>query len=472
MKELENTEDMSLKEALHQLYEKKHFLQFDTFFTGKMLESSGKVFTQTQRKEAFQIFRERTKEKRIASVQTMKKWFGLGGYTEPERKQIFEIAFALQFSAEELNSYLTEGIFAPAIQVNDYQETIFWYGLENNLDYDMCMEMIHSFQQHMAMDIQISHSYHTGELLRQFELKRHLPKSIFMEWMIDNASVFKGYSNTTLNYLIKYKKTILNQARKDAKDSLKIMLLDTDYAFWRSKRRFHKKNEGEMIRKYIYHNYKLSQKQRKEILEQVSLVYFEEDSNARLLSELYVSHVKMRNSRHSPIRRMTEKYLSDLFNIATQKEREIRTAQAESYLEAGKDTESLCPDWIVSLIQEYAAGEMPESVTVGWAKQWLRQYRREHKRRLVQVERADILPFVQYVAGHQYMASIEQRLEDYVMEDAREQFVELAEQTLAACNMAKFSEDYELDAILLNCFQKEEWYLYSEMLEMVLELRN
>ncbi len=472
MKNFDNTETLPLQNALHSLYEKKHFLTFDIFFTGKMLESSGRDFSQSQRRDAFQIFHEKTKGEKIASVPTMQRWFGLGGYTEPQRKQIFEIAFALSLTVEELNNYLTEGIFAPAIQVNDYQEIIFWYGLENNLSYDKCMDMIQSFQQHLSVDFQISHSCRTDDLLHQFQLKRHLPPHTFMEWMMDHAYTFKGYSNTTLNYLVKYKKIILAQVRKEAKDCLETMLLDTGYASWKSKRHFRKRKEGELIRKYIYHNHTLTKEQRKEILDQVSFVYFEEDSNVRLLSELYSSHSKMRNSRHSPFRRMTEKYISDLLNIATQKEREIRTAQAESCLERMENSEELCPDWIADLIREYAVGDIPESVTVKWASQWISQYRREHKRRLIQIERADILPFVQYVAGHHYMASLEQQSEEYRMEDARKQFVELADQTLTACNMARFSEDYELDAILLTCFQKEEWYLYAEALELVTELRG
>lgn len=445
----------------------KNFVRFDTFFVNYILQIEERTPSTEQRKEAFHLFREKTGKIMFASFPTMQKWFGLGGYAEPGRSQIFEFAFSLPLSPEELNQFLQRGLSAPAIQINDYQETIFWYGLENSYTYEKCMELILNFERHMTADIEIQHISQTGDLLRQFQLKKNLSEEQFMGWMMANAGAFKGYSQTTLNYLIKYKKMILKHARMEQKESLETALSDTDYASWKAKHRLRLKSEseGDKIRQYIYNNRKLPEEQRKEILNMVSFVYFEDDSNVRLISEIFSK--KSVSGKHYPsFRVMTEKYLSDLLNVAVHKEREIRMIQAERYLETMADMpETPCPEWIVMRIREYMGNPCGESATADEALSCIRMYRKEHKRRLVQIDRSDLLPFVQCVALQRYMESIQYETSQYDFCEARKQFVELADQTLAACNMARFSEEYELDALLLAGFQENECYLYGEMLE-------
>ena len=54
--------------------------------------------------------------------------------------------------------------------------------------------------------------------------------------MIENAASFKGYSKTTLDYFRKYKKLILQYAKRDAQDELERLLSETDYAVWCQRR--------------------------------------------------------------------------------------------------------------------------------------------------------------------------------------------------------------------------------------------
>lgn len=152
--------------------------------------------------------------------------------------------------------------------------------------------------------------------------------------------------------------------------------------------------------------------------------------------------------------------------MAVHKEREIRMIQAERYLETMHDTpKDPCPEWIIMRIQEYTGNLCGGRATVEEALSCISMYRKEHKRRLVQIDRSDLLPFVQCVALQSYMESIQYESDQYDFREARKQFIELADQTLTACNMARFSEEYELDALLLAGFQENECYLYGEMLE-------
>lgn len=468
----------SLYQALHRMGERDDFQGGDFFFVRYMLGDEDAAVTPEARRRAYKEFRKRSGEREFASVPTMQKWFGIDGCARPRRNQIYEIIFYLNLGVDELVSFLTLGLREPSVQINDHTEAIFVYGLENGLGYEECMEMIKDFEQCMEDDIEICHSQSTQELLEQFQKKKGLPKSEFMGWMTEHAGAFKGYSNTSLDYLLKYKRTICKSVRQDMKEYLKELLEETAYDAWQRKRRFRHETEGDSVRKFIYANRNLDDAYRKEILRLVQCVYFEEDTNVRLLSAVF-STTQYRGERFwnlgkwERLCRMTEKHLSDLLNVATQKERDIRMAHAEAVLRRKKEEDGNAgsPEWIADLISEYDSGALQRSATkqftVKEALYFVEAYRKEHRRRCVMVQRSDLLPFVLYVAQHRYLESIEYETANYVSEDAKREFTVLADQTLAACSMAKLSEKYELDSMLLACFQEDEMYSYSEMLEAV-----
>ncbi len=455
----------SLKNELQENYKKKKFWQFDNYMVYLMLQQENTNL----RKEALKEFRKRTNNYPFASYPTIQKWFGINGYAKPGRMQIFEMAFVLHLDGNVVNDMLTRGLQEPMIQVNDYQEAICLYGLEHGLSWEETQAMIGEFHKNMEQNISIRHSQSTSDLLREFQLKKNLSKESFLEWMAANAEAFKGYSNTTLNYLKKYKRIIWKNLRMDAKSCLEEQLLDTDYAVWREKQHFLRKTEGEWIRKFIYKTDSLPQKTRKEILDLTSLVYFEEETNVRVLAEIFSTLEPKRNSQGQSLRFMTEKYLSDLLNIATQKERDIRTAQLEVWLEEFSDTEP-CPKWMMDIVKECDISVKTDKTTIFEVKEWVKRYRKEHKRRLVQIDRSDLLPMIHYVAQNQYMKTVESNEDSYDKEAAKQYFIELADQTLSACCMARFSENYEMDYVLSSCFQEEECFSYSDALNIIIKM--
>ena len=80
--------------------------------------------------------------------------------------------------------------------------------------------------------------------------------------------------------------------RKEWKILLENTLASTDFETWKKKKRNrHKLSEGEQIRQYLYKEKSLSDERRKEILDMVSFVYFEEDNNVPCLKlEYYLTN--------------------------------------------------------------------------------------------------------------------------------------------------------------------------------------
>ncbi len=459
----------SLEKALTKIYRENKFWNFNNFICKEMGFPNNP-------KKAFEVFEERTNKAQIASRPTMRKWFDLGGHARPSRLQIYEMAFYMGLDEDQVQRYLTEGIGEPGIQINDYQEAILIYGLSHDLSYDECTDMIREFEWKMDEDMEIDHDSATIDLWQKFRVEQEVTREEFLNWMIMNASAFRGYSLTALNYMIKYKKTVNKLIRRDAKEYLNNLLADTDYKSWLHRRHIQYKMPGETIRRYIYTNKNLEESIRREILVLTEIVYYEDSSNVRLISEIYATSKDQKHSQQSRwqrIRRMTEKYLSDLLNVAIQKERDIRTAHLESYLNKQKDLtdKEICPDWANDLINEYTVRAKKKSkdkkYTVKEAKEWVSKYRREHKRRCIQVGREDLLPFVLYITQNRYLTDIDFMMEEYDAEEAKRQFLELADQTMTACNMMKISGKYELDAALLASFQEDDMYSFAEILEFI-----
>lgn len=60
--------------------------------------------------------------------------------------KMVQLAFALGLSHQELDEYLQKGLRMPGIQVNDYREMIYYYGLEHGLSIQECDQMILVFE--------------------------------------------------------------------------------------------------------------------------------------------------------------------------------------------------------------------------------------------------------------------------------------------------------------------------------------
>lgn len=462
----------ALTTALNQIKQTTHFQHFPVFLSSKMGVSLTAEDTDEleQRRKAYKIFRERTGREEIASLPTMKRWFGIGGNATPDREQIYQMCFAMELSAEETQEYLLYGIHEPAFQVNDYQEVILVYGLYNHYRFDECMEMIRELEIQMEPELELVQTCGSQMLQEEFQGHKDLPWKLFMEWMLERSAYFKGYSKTTLTYFEKYKKLILDYVRSDAREELSRLLTETDYEHWCKMHLFVSANQETKVRKWLASHSqkrKLSEDLQKNIRETLMMAYTPVDANTRLLAEVYGTGKKKlsKNNWEFPtISVMTEKRLSDLLNVPIQKERFTQVQRAWQMLSDEEDNLP-CPEWVQKMGQEYPRKAQTLN-TVAEAKTWLEKYQRENKRRCLQIRRNDLLPMILYVAQRRYLESIgyENRYEKAA---ALNQFEQLADSTLAACNMSKLSEHYELDSLLRLCYQEDDFFSYSELLEVM-----
>lgn len=168
-------------------------------------------------REAFLEFRRRTHRADIASLPTMRRWFGIGTFHKPTREHVIHMCFALDLSEEQAQEYLKKGLSEPGFQVNNYQELIFLYGIVNHYTYEECLSMMRQFEQNFDREFTYSNHAATQQINQKFEQVKLYPRDEFLLWMADHADWFKGYSRTTLDYLIQYRKIILTAARKESR---------------------------------------------------------------------------------------------------------------------------------------------------------------------------------------------------------------------------------------------------------------
>lgn len=131
----------------------KDFLTFDKFIQKKMGIADN---AENAPHEAYLEFRRRTDRVEIASRPTMRRWFGIGKFHRPSREHVIHMCFALHLSAGEAQEYLQKGVSEPGFQVNDYQEFIFMYGLNNGCSYEECLGMMERFEQNFDRQIYFS----------------------------------------------------------------------------------------------------------------------------------------------------------------------------------------------------------------------------------------------------------------------------------------------------------------------------
>lgn len=461
----------SLTITLNHIKEQNNFQDFSMFLASRMGINivTGCESEISQRRQAYREFQKRTGREAIASLPTMKRWFGIGGHSVPDREQVYQMCFAMHLSVEETQEYLYYGLHEPDFQVNDYQEVVLVYGLYHGYTFTECMNLITELENRINPELEPIQTRGTQMLLEEFQEYRDLEWNLFMEWMLRRAVFFKGYSKTSLNYFSKYKKIILDYVRQDARQELDMLLTETDYEHWCRLHPFLPAEPEVKIRKYLSSCSRkgtLEKDLYKNIRELLNIAFSSLDLNTLLLTEVFGSKDRSdmkKKSEFSSITTMTQKRLSDLLNIPIQKERYILVRRALHSL-ADLDNSLPCPEWISKMAMEYPRNTQTLQ-TIGDAKIWLENYQSENKRRCLQIGRSDLLPLVLYVAQKRYLESIKYDMGRYDQASALEEFEQLANSTLAACNMVQLSEKYELDVLLRLCYQKEEIYSYSELLE-------
>ena len=105
------------------------------------------------RHTAYLNFYKQIKSFKVASRQTIQRWFGIGGFAVPSRRQLLSCTLFLHFSLEETQDYLLHYLSQWDLQVNDYEEMICMYCLENQLGYDSFEFMVHFFETHTDQEL-------------------------------------------------------------------------------------------------------------------------------------------------------------------------------------------------------------------------------------------------------------------------------------------------------------------------------
>lgn len=223
---------------------------FDTF----LMEKHCKSFAGEQeerRRETYRILNKKLKGRKVASYSTLQSWLGLKKKTMPDREHIFRLAFALELTYEELEEYLQKGALLPGVQINDYQEIIWIYGLENHLSWDECQDMIQVFEAHICQDVVIEQKTHTDKLWSYYGEWNQLSPEKFLKEMYKQAGMFKGYGKTALKYFVAYKNEILECVRKEAMESLIQELESVGFYEWARENSIEEWEYKEAVLRYV-----------------------------------------------------------------------------------------------------------------------------------------------------------------------------------------------------------------------------
>lgn len=464
--------------TVQNLAKKNYYWSFDTFIIREMgFSFDGNEELEVVRRPAMREFRKRTARYPFASLPTIRKWFGIGDFSKPHRRQVFEICLVLHTGTDKAEEYLTMGLGESSFIYSDYHEMIFAYGLENHLSIDSCQRMIDEFEKGMIRKNQNRGRVEESVLEKQWADRKKDSPETFLHWMLENVEIFQGYSGWVVNCLYKAKEVVMNLARKEAEDRLEALLAETDFKAWLQRQG--KKGGGlpdkkKLIVKYANQHrngkyYRISKNMRAVILELCKIAYSEIDANTRLLAEVFgVSKHKITKKKEidfTTIKKMTGKRLSDLFNIPVQQKRAIQVVRAKLLLK-NMEREERCPKWVCQMCQNYSRN-LVKLKNVGDALRWVNKFAIEHQRRCICIHRNDILPMAHYIAQHNYLQRTENISEEYDVEKARDEFVEVANRMLRECQMAQLDGGFEMDAVLLACYQPEEMFSFSDVLDVV-----
>lgn len=492
-REMDKEEVQKIYQNLEFLNEDGNFTGFDKFIMNKILpEEDQKILLKEEttkeqlaalREKAYLIFYRQVKKKDVAARGTIRAWFGMDSKIKPKRIYIYKIAFALSLTPEELEEYLVQGILEPGVQINDYQEILYLYCLEHNLSWETCQDMIMVFEQYVNKETTLEQHTHTHLLWEMYQKNYQKNQDEFLLWMCENAGFFKGYSRVALHHFEKCKSQIVDCVREDTSEVLESYLLDNQYYAWLNQNRIKEngENRAENIERFVRSVVRtgtkeaLSDKEKEEILKCKWIVYSSRDRTTDLLSELYSNALHEEEKGMKKIRFkdrkkfflpdsiyfMTDKYVSQLIGVATQKEKQIRLSQILGTLRSLEE-KSVCPESVLAILEQYGIsgrGKKCAELIKIVKNQLMHQNQRCHL-----VQREDLLPMIHYLAQRSYWEFMNRSGCRYSRQDAINMFIERANAILAECRMALVSPQYELDYFLLLCYGEKEMYSLSDVL--------
>lgn len=460
-------EDTRFIEVWKKQYADHIFMDFDVFVIRELgFSFHTKRELDRLRRSAFLDFRKKTGHFSFASLPTMRKWFGIGGYSIPRREQVLAICLKLQTGREKAQEYLTIGLGETAFQIRDHREVIFMYGLENHARYEDCLIWIEQFESQWDFQSMQKNRMSDAAFGQVFMEMKEETAETFLSWMLSEQEFFTGYQDVVLDALQQCRKEVLFYIRKDARQKLEELLAETNYKKWMNGKGYQNLEPREILRRFVktYHKSKykeVSQNMRDNLLELSSIAYSPLEANSKLLAAIFPY---AGNTVFDQIKGMSAKHLSDLFNVSLQRERLLVSSQTCRQL-MDLDGGSRCPDWVKEIVKKCNT-HFPKFETVEDALSGLIKYTEEQRRRCIDIRRSDLLPMIHYASQCQYLDMIEGNDEKYNGQKAKDFFAALADRMLAACQMAPLNEAYELDAVLLACFQPDEMYFFPEILEL------
>lgn len=475
-------------EAIIRIKESNNYIEFDSYLiekmTGIIIGEQSKEEQKKIRHEAYQRFLKRMGKQKVAALQTIQKWFGIRERAIPTREQIFKIGLALQLSIDEVDEYLKNGIKEMEIQINDYRETIFMYGLLHGMNYKETLNMIYEYQESLPINWRGNLCSQSNVLWKEYRSFCCEKKEVFLQWMWERAEDFIGYNQNTLQYLRQLKREILCEVRLEAERELELYLGQTPFLMWERKCHLDKRDREKNIPKYFFSKKNREKEEVSEdvvwnIMELLRISRMPDESNVGLLGELYAGlNNKYRNYKTNnrkdkgkrivpiDINLIKEKHLSEMQNIRINKERLIGISILISKLQSIEQDQE-CPYWAKGKILEYGCFIENEMVYQGLKA--LKQKEKEQIRRCHSIRRNDLLPFLFCASQKRVLRNIQQGRE-YQAEKAREDFFRFANTVLEECGMETLNVDRnQLDALLFSCFQPEEMYSLSELIEVVVE---
>lgn len=431
-----------------------YYEQFESFITRKWCDYKlPQIIRDTDRKYAYKRFYRIVKNENVANRQTIRKWFGLSdNKSTPNRNQIFKIAFALNMTLAEAEDYLKNGISDAGFHVNDYEEFMMMYCLDNGIDYEQYQKMLEFYERKCEKDCEWEQTSHTQWLVVQYENIKDLSVEDFLVWMCKNQKYFKGYSLTLLYIYHSLIERSLQYVRRDIKSILMRELEPTGFFQWAKRHNINEPYEAQDIERFV----KNKSRQKctsmtadivKEIRYLLAGAYASKDRMTDLISEIYTfsSGKTAKKGRKgagqcpeiiAEIKRVDSKYISELLHIAVLKEeqmkRKIHIAGIEDEEEKKEEKKKLAA----------------------------------YSQRIHQVQRNDLLILIQYVFYKRVMTDIEDRKYQYNRERAKEDFCEYANGILETCGMRLLNESYLFDAMVFACFGEKDMYLFSEILEV------
>lgn len=440
------------QEELYAKLTNQFYHRFDEFIIRKWCDRPEKeVIEDTDRKKAYKRFYSQIKGENIASQQTVKKWFGLGEkYSIPSRENIFKIALATELSVEEATEYLQCGISQPGFQENDYQEFIVMYCLDNKCGLEKCRRMIECYEEKSQFVGKWEQISCTSWLREQYHIVKEYTPEEFLVWMHKHQKYFKGYSMTVLNCYRQLIEQCLSMLRQDIREGLERALRNEGFFDWFSENYSREEYDAQVIERFVKNKLRLrkqpmSAQNAKEIRNMLAIVYAPQDRISDLILEIYATmpgrkknngNFMIYNALGNQIKRVDNKYISELLNIAILKEKQM-------------------------VLQMEVARETDEKI-----KKQKQKELRKFKQRIHLLQRSDVLVLVQYIVYQRTLKKIEQG-ENYKAELVQREFQEYADRILGLCGMRKLDEGYMLDYVLLSCFDNAEMYLFSDVIEEV-----